>query len=158
MKKPPPLRKELLDFATSHDKATWRTVLADPQAAEAMRQVRDRVRNLHREGRALRQLKPVPPECLSLQLNRAGSERQSEGAFCTSNFNPLTSTGLETGWDPKARRWTGRQGLANIPKDPTSFWNPGWGACASDKGLDTDFQYLDGRYGHDKALHPRGWR
>ena len=162
---PPPLRGELLSFATSKDRSDWKAALADPEAAEAMRKVRARVSGLLAEGRAIMEFKPVPRESTSKLIN--AQDPSGMNAFQTSAFHPLAYEELEKGWDPRARRWTGRRGLVGLEKEPTSFWNAGWGAVASDKGLDTDFKHTLQKQiqvgvppvpPHSTNLHTRGWR
>ena len=57
------------------------------------------------------------------------------------------------------RRWTGRQGLSGLEKQPTSLWCPSWAASASHLGLDTNFVHVvQGKKAHDVSMHSRGWR
>ena len=158
--KPQPLRDEMLSFATSHDRADWKAALADPQAAEAMRTLRSRVGALKANGRAALELRAQHPANASRLIN-AQAGGPSGSMFRTSNFNPLGCDGLEQGWDPRARKWTGRQGLSGLEKQPTSLWCPSWAASASHLGLDTNFVHVEpgkGKMGHDASMHSRGWR
>jgi hypothetical protein len=155
---PAPTRAEMMDFATTKQTSDWRAALADPEAAEAMRQVRRRVNALKAQATAVLQLQPVPAEANSRLLN-ALPMGPREDPFKTSAFHQLAYDELEVGWDPNARRWTGRRGLANLEKEKTSFWNAGWGAAASDKSLDTDFDgYLARGYKERGEGHTRSWR
>ena len=119
---PPPSREVMLDFAASKDGAAWRAALADPEAAAAMRQVRARVGHLLEQGRAVLEFRPVPPEAGSQLLN---AREKGPNAFATSTFHPLAYDPLEVGWDPRAKRWTGRRGLCGLKKEETSFWCSG---------------------------------
>ena len=156
----PPTRSQMLTFAT--EGADWRAALKDPAAAAAMRRVRDRVASLQAEGRAaVQQGMPVPESAL-VGTRLLNARQPAPHMFQTSHLNPLSATGVERGWDPRVRLWTGRR-MHTFGMDPetTSFWCHSWGASASHKGLDTDFVYV--RPGHrreayDKALHSKGWR
>ena len=111
--------------------------------------------HLLEQGRAVLEFRPVPPEAGSQLLN---AREKGPNAFATSTFHPLAYDPLEVGWDPRAKRWTGRRGLCGLKKEETSFWCSGWGASASDIGMDSNFQHITGKKGHDTAIHTRGWR
>lgn len=124
------------------------------------RTIRARVGALQAGARAVLEFKPVPPEAGSRLLNTQKAATTDQ-AFRTSNFHPLAYDALEQGWDPRARRWTGRQGLVGLPKEPTSLWCSTWGAVASERGLDTDFRHSLQKPGvppHNTSMHTRGWR
>ena len=156
---PPPRREALLEFVQSQqEQQQWRKVLADPAAANAMRALRGRVSALKAEGRAIAEMRTPPPEATSRLLNR---RQKGPNQFLSTTLNPLESSGLMKGWDPRARAWTGQRGLANLPKDPTSLWCAGWGACANE-GDDFDFEYIQHAAplpkGYEKAEHTRAFR
>ena len=162
----PPLRGELLSFATGQGRADWKAALADPEAEEAMRKIRARVKGLLSEGRAIMEFRAVAPEDGSKLIN-AQKKGPRHSAFRTSEFNPVYNDPLEEGWDPNARRWTGRRGMVGLDTEPTSLWCASWGGCANDKGLDTDFKHTLQKQTavgvppappQDLSMHTRGWR
>ena len=92
-------------------------------------------------------------------LNRRIGERPNP--FLTSKLNPLEATELTKGYDPRAREWTGRQGLVGLPKEQTSFWCESFGMSSSDKAIDQDFKHAMEPKGDPQAaagLHSRAWR
>lgn len=153
----PPRREELLQFVQSQQRADWRGVMRDPEAADAMRVVRARVSQLLANGQAALRNEPLMPDGGSRLLN---NRTERPDAFKTSLLNPLEATELQKGWDPKSRAWTGRRGLAGIEKQPTTLWCEGWGQSASNVAVDPDFKWVTGKKGGaaQAALHTRGWR
>lgn len=161
---PPPRpvpRDELLKFTSQM--SDWKAMLADPDTAEAMRRVRARVASLAAEGRALQTFAPVRPNAGSTLLNaKVPGPRHVQ--FRTSTLNPMDSNGIEHGWDPQIRMWTGRF-INGAPPQPTSLWCSSWGASASLKSLDTEYKAVrpqdiaPAHYNTIKELgHSRGWR
>lgn len=162
MPKPPPTREELVRFMESEDvrSADWRRLLSsDAQAAAAMQTVRRRVDELLANGRRQVHHQQLIPDSGYHFLNRRIGEKPNP--FLTSTLNPLEATELIKGYDPRAREWTGRQGLVGLPRQQTSFWCADFGARASDKDIDQDFKHATEPRGDPKAaagLHSRAWR
>ena len=83
--------------------------------------------------------------------------------FRTSTLNPMDASGVERGWDPRIRLWTGRRMNAS-DREPTSLWCASWGASAGTKSLDMNFKAMRPQdiepqhYDKMKELHTRGWR
>ena len=159
----PPAREELLKFAqsvgSSSSSTSWKRLLtSDPEAAEAMKTVRRRVDALLAQGRAAVEMSQIAPDSGTYAINARGYR---PNAFATSKLNPLEATELGKGWDPRAREWTGRQGLTNLPQEQTSLWCAQWAASASNVAVDQDFQHVQPPRGDPKlsaGLHTRGWR
>ena len=114
----PPTREELLEFAQSVGAADgptggdWRRLLADPQAAAAMKTVRRRVDELLENGRRAVQQRPLIPDSGTRALN---SLRYQQEPFNTSKLNTIESTALSRGWDPRSRAWTGHTSTDVVP-------------------------------------------
>ena len=113
---PAPTRAEMMDFATTKQTSDWR-------ARSPTRRRRRRcagcagVNALKAQATAVLQLQPVPAEVNSRLLN-ALPMGPREDPFKTSAFHQLAyDEKLGVGWDPNARRWTGRRGLANLEKE-----------------------------------------
>lgn len=150
-------RDDMLGFTRGKD---WKAVLKDPAAAAAMERVRSRVDALHAEGRAAIKVgAPVPPEAAVGTRLLNAQQGPKPNFFRTSTINPLDASGMERGWDPRVRLWTGRQMDSGEPEQ-TTFWCQSWGASASDKGLDTNFLHVrpGDRPAFNKEMHSKGWR
>jgi len=164
---PPPRplpRNEMLNFATAFKgTADWKSALADPAAAEAMRRVRARVAELNAEGHAINTFSRVQPNAGATLLNKK-EPAPRHVQFRTSTLNPMNADAVERGWDPRIRMWTGRR-IDGKPPDPTSLWCSSWGASAGEKALDTEFKVVrpqDIEPYHQERIkelgHTRGWR
>lgn len=162
MPRPPPTREELTKFMESEAvrSADWKRLLSsDAQAAAAMQTVRRRIDELLANGRRQVHQQTLIPDSGYHVLNRRIGERPNP--FLTSKLNPLEATELTKGYDPRAREWTGRQGLVGLPKEQTSFWCESFGMSSSDKAIDQDFKHAMEPKGDPQAaagLHSRAWR
>lgn len=132
--------RELLQFCAERKqegRGGWSAALADPVAEAAMQQLRRRVKQISSGSSAFEE---------SLWANHMINGQDGSAAGPTqaqricSVRNPLSYDVLRDRYPASSHPRITPLPPPKLPPQPTSLWNPGWGACADEQVVNLNFK------------------